>query len=86
MSRSCCNLARRGGEVAGWIVPGAMLALMPKCPMCVAGYVALFTGIGISMPVASWLRVMLIVICTASLAFLAARRARRIFQLMHANK
>ena len=86
MSRSCCSLTRRGGEVAGWILPSAMLALMPKCPMCVAGYVALFTGIGVSMSVASSLRMMLIVMCVASLAFLAARRARRFFQLKRTDQ
>jgi hypothetical protein len=72
----------RGGEVVGWLMPAVMLALMPKCPACVAAYVALVTGIGISLPTAASLRVMLVMLCVASLAFLAMRRLSRLSRVM----
>lgn len=67
---------RRLGELAPWVVPSAMLALLPKCPVCVATYVAIGTGIGISLPTASYLRTALIALCVASLAFITVRRLR----------
>ncbi len=75
-ARRPASRLRRVGELAGWIVPSATLALLPKCPMCVAAYVALATGIGISLPAATYLRAMLVVLCVASLVFIAARQLR----------
>ena len=80
MSRSCCNLARRGGAVAGWVVPGAVLALLPKCPACVAAYVALATGVGISYSAAANVRTLLVILCVVTLVLVAARGALRLMQ------
>ena len=69
---------RRVMATTKWIVPTAILAVMPKCTMCLAAYVALGTGLGISIPVATWIRGGLIVICIASLTWFAAASARRV--------
>jgi len=87
----CCQTATRGrdnarrpasrwrgrGEIAGWIVPSATLALLPKCPACVVGYVALATGLGVSVTTAAHLRTLVVILCMASLVFVVARRLRR---------
>ncbi len=75
-ARRPASWLRRVGEFASWIVPSAILTLMPKCPMCLAAYVALVTGLGISLPTAACLRVMLVVLCVASLVFITARQLR----------
>jgi len=47
--------------------------LMPKCPFCVAAYVALFTGVGITVSTARWIQILMVVFCLTSLAYLAVR-------------
>ena len=42
------TLGRRCHDIATWIVPGAILALVPKCPACLAGYLAVGTSFGLS--------------------------------------
>jgi hypothetical protein len=43
-----------GRRVMSWVVPSVVLAAMPKCPLCLAAYVALFTGLGISLTAATF--------------------------------
>jgi hypothetical protein len=65
------GLVRRRLLTAGWLVPGALLALLPKCPACFAAWFAIATGAGISATAASHLRSGLAVLCVATLAVLA---------------
>lgn len=69
---------RRASDLARWLIPGAILSLMPKCPLCIAGYIALATGIGISVSAVAYLRELLIILCLASLLYAAFRRRPRL--------
>jgi len=77
---NCCHgeteqRARRGWwrSASGCVSSGAMLVLLPKCPMCIAAYVALWTGASVAMPIATRLRPLLEVVFAASAVLLIAR-------------
>jgi hypothetical protein len=77
MSGCCRSIAMPKAprlDVLGWTLSTATLVLMPKCPMCVAAYVALGTGIGLSLPVAAAVRWILIGLCAATLVVLGIRQ------------
>ena len=69
----------------GGFLPALALILMPKCPACVAAYVALFTGVGVSMSTAWYLRTSAIALCVTSLLFLTAITARSLLPRSRAS-
>ena len=75
MSPGCRR--RRAGGLAGWVLPSAALIFLPKCPLCVAMYVALFTGASISLAHASLLRTGVMALCVATLVGLFLRKILR---------
>jgi hypothetical protein len=84
---ACCNAgnhrktpewARRVRELVAWAVPSAILVLLPKCPACLAAYVALWTGLGLSFSTATYLRWVLLFLAITSLLFLIVARLDRI--------
>jgi hypothetical protein len=70
-TRSCC-------EVAGHVVPTAILVLLPKCPACIVAYLAVGTGIGVTFTTAAHLRTLLLVSCLACLGYFVAKHVFRL--------
>ena len=79
---ACCDRktptwVRRVREVFAWVLPSAILVLVPKCPACLAAYVTFWTGVGLSLSTATYLRWVLLFLCVASLLFLIVKRLDR---------
>ena len=59
----------------GWMVPSALLALIPKCPACVVGYAVVGTSVGTSLAGLAQFRLLLVIVSIASLSYLAIKGA-----------
>lgn len=88
-AHECCHVgARTGGggprlrsaKAAGWVLPSAVMVLMPKCPACVVAYVAIVTGAGISVSAAAHLRLLVLVLCVVMLICMAAKPLLRVIR------
>lgn len=66
------------GEAAGWVASSTLLILMPKCPACIAAYIAASTGLGVSVSSAGYARIALIAMGITSIMLLAMRRIRNV--------
>jgi hypothetical protein len=71
------RLARRTRGAAAWALPSVALALVPKCPMCIAAYLAIGGGLGVSLSTAAHLRTALVWLSWGLLALLTARMMMR---------
>ncbi len=63
MTGGCCGgegrprlLARRVKDAAAAVLPGAGLALLPKCPLCVAAWLTVATGVSVPSASIPWLK------------------------------
>ena len=65
-------------SAAGWVWPALTLAALPKCPACLAAYLAVSTGVTITLPTATYSRVFIVMVCVAALLRLAAKRLRQL--------
>ena len=71
--QNCCC---RKPSLLRLIVPGVLLALVPKCPLCLVAYAA-WAGIGLSVTAAVVLRQGLVIACIAALVVVTASFLRR---------
>lgn len=71
-------VTNRVATAVQWATPIAILALIPKCPACVAAYFLLITGVSLSFQTAAVARWTLLAVSIAALGYLVLRAIRRL--------
>lgn len=71
----CAHRTGRWSQAAGGVVSAAAAILLPKCPLCIAAWLAAGTGVAVPAMLAASVRPVLAVVCIAS-ALLLIRRWR----------
>lgn len=72
--------------VAEGLVPGILLLLLPKCPVCLAAYLALGMGIGVSLATATYLRMVLVTLCVSALSYFVLNCVRQILARLESRQ
>ncbi len=84
---ACCDAASdrktstwvaRVREILAWVLPSAILVLVPKCPACLAAHLTLWTGLGLSLSTATYVRWVLLFLCVAPILVLIVEHLDRI--------
>ncbi len=78
--RQTSSQSTRATRSFGWLIPTAILALLPKCPLCIAAWIAV-AGLSFSLSTIAHLRTALIILCVISLIAFTATTLRRTIPL-----
>lgn len=84
MTGQCCmggpasrRSVRRLPKLAASILPGIVMVLLPKCPLCLAAWLTVATGIGFSAAVAGFIRVGIAALWGAAVILVLTTMTRR---------
>lgn len=70
----CGPASRRPSKAAASLLSGLLLLILPKCPICIAAWLTVATGIGISAAGVTYLRAGLLLFWIAAVSSLLWRR------------
>ena len=75
MNAPCrCGLKMRGLKTAGSTIPGVIALLLPKCPLCLAAWIAAGTGVAVPAALAGSIRPALGIACALLLGGIVLMR------------
>ncbi len=69
----CSHKTGRWTRAAGSVIPAAIAILLPKCPLCIAAWIAAGTGVAVPTILAGSVRPVLAVVCVVSVLLLVRR-------------